>query len=231
MQIRCLQPGLKTLIYSEETPLIIHSYSVAYSSLSPRSLQSSAFLSLFGSLGSTTQSSLFLSSSSGLDDLLGTESGVYMSFGEGKLLEPDIPPDMAKVTNKLYDTVKCYHTVNEELGFSEEDWEEEFKEFDFLEELHGDQESNIEDHEDDEFLHQGYPIINGASSSVPKVFNGREGLHPRKWFTYSDGFMLSSEYQNSFANHDFADRSSTCVLVHSNSAPFTLWVGPIAAVM
>ncbi|XVE60428.1 hypothetical protein DITRI_Ditri05aG0127900 [Diplodiscus trichospermus] len=80
-------PGLKTLIYAQETtpqtqspchqlnPLIVHSYTIKQ--LSTPSSLSSDFQSLFRTL--STHSSSFSSCSSGMDDMLGTESGVYMS--------------------------------------------------------------------------------------------------------------------------------------------------------
>ncbi|XP_021285129.1 uncharacterized protein LOC110417217 [Herrania umbratica] len=82
-----LLPGLKTLIYAPGTPptqspthsnpLIIHSYTI------PQAVHS--FQSLFRSL--STHSSSYSSWSSGMDDMLGTESGVYMSPDELQMPE------------------------------------------------------------------------------------------------------------------------------------------------
>ncbi|XVE95358.1 hypothetical protein REPUB_Repub02eG0090100 [Reevesia pubescens] len=95
---QCLQlPGLKTLIYAQESetpqgqspthqlnPLIILPYTIPQSS----SLSSSSdFQSLFPSL--STHSSSYSSCSSGMDDMLGTESGVYMSPDALKMPEID----------------------------------------------------------------------------------------------------------------------------------------------
>ncbi|XWS25244.1 hypothetical protein CRYUN_Cryun27aG0052800 [Craigia yunnanensis] len=92
-------PGLKTLIYAQESasqtqspthqlnPLIIHSYTIPQSSPPSSSLSSSDFQSLFRSL--STHSSSYSSCSSGMDDILGTESGVYMSPNALKMPEMD----------------------------------------------------------------------------------------------------------------------------------------------
>ncbi|XWS23849.1 hypothetical protein CRYUN_Cryun28dG0050400 [Craigia yunnanensis] len=87
------QPGLKALIYAQETtqthrlkPLIIHSYTIPQSSLSY-----SDFQSLFRSL--STLSSSYSSWSSAMDDMLGTESGVYMSTNELKMPEMALKPN------------------------------------------------------------------------------------------------------------------------------------------
>ncbi|XVF64711.1 hypothetical protein PTKIN_Ptkin09bG0189300 [Pterospermum kingtungense] len=90
------QPGLKTLTPQstpqtettpthQENPLIIHSYTTPQSSLVSSS--DSDTQSLFRSL--STHSSSFSSWSSGMDDMLGTESGVYMSPNGFKIPETD----------------------------------------------------------------------------------------------------------------------------------------------
>ncbi|XWS21549.1 hypothetical protein CRYUN_Cryun30bG0063700 [Craigia yunnanensis] len=91
-------PGLKTIVYAQEStpqtqsptqqlnPLIIHSYTIPQSS-PPLSSLSSDFQSLVRSL--STHSSSYSCWSSGMDDLLGSESGVYMSTNALKMPETD----------------------------------------------------------------------------------------------------------------------------------------------
>ncbi|OMO85767.1 hypothetical protein CCACVL1_10008 [Corchorus capsularis] len=288
-----LPAGLKTLIFTPQTQtpttLIIHSCTIPKT----RSPSSPDFQSLFRTL--STHSSSYSSCSSGMDDMLGTESGVYMSPNElqvpetesssgngkrkqqrGSAMTRQFPPTIPllartgnlpghmpwiltrhykngrlvlkeeKVKHHEYfeahrengrlilqlvpldDTVKCHHTVYEEINGDEELELEEnigFCQGEELDKVFDEEidETGDDDYDEEEEEEKGSITISSAFS-VPKFCHGNERFgDPRKCLTYSGRFISesSSMFRNGGAGEQqegTSDPLAFCNIVPSDVA-------------